>query len=94
MSQPKVSICRIVVYTLNEENIQDIQRQRERNAVLGTTAKAGDSFPMIVTRVNENDTINGKVMLDSEDTLWVSEVKEATLLGQPKPGCWSWPPRI
>lgn len=45
---------------------------------VGNPAAAGGSYPMVIVRVwGEDDTaaVNGQVILDGTDTLWVTSVK-------------------
>jgi hypothetical protein len=99
----KVSIGRIVRYTLNEQNAEDITRRREgdkREAKIhmcvwpadaqthiGNPVKAGDTFPMLIVR-DWGGNVSGQVFLDGNDVLWVTSVVEGT-----EPGTWAWPPR-
>lgn len=99
MSQPKISICRIVVYTLSESDVAVIRSRRETKPVNADAVEPGNALPMLVTRVNDN-SIDGKVMLNGEDMLWVTNIQEDTWTPgssapiSPKQGRWSWPPRI
>lgn len=43
-------------------------------AHIGSEVKEGDVFPMFVTRVNEDGTANGQVLLDGNDVLWVKNL--------------------
>lgn len=43
-------------------------------AHIGTPVVAGDECPLIVTKRHEDGTVNGQVMLDGNDTLWVQKV--------------------
>lgn len=44
----------------------------------GNEVHAGDIFPLVITRVWPADThgVNGQVLLDGNDTLWVTSVAE------------------
>lgn len=47
----------------------------------GNPAKAGDIYPMIITRVwtdtpTEADCVQGQVFLDGNDTLWTTSVQQ------------------
>lgn len=61
----------------------------------GNGVSAGETVPMIVCVVwpNEHgptfDGVNGQAILDGNDSLWVTSVKEGSEVGQ-----WSWPPRV
>ena len=41
---------------------------------------------IVVCRVWSEETVNGQVFLDGNDTLWTSSVVEGT-----EPGTWHWP---
>lgn len=43
-------------------------------AHIGEPVKAGDEFPLIITRRLENGRFSGQVILDGSDTLWVRDV--------------------
>lgn len=58
---------------------------------VGNKAKAGDVLPMTIVRAWGNQptsSVNGQVMLDGNDTLWVTSVA----CGE-KPGTFAWPVR-
>lgn len=58
----------------------------------GTDVTPGDVFPMIITRVwndGPDGEVNGQVLLDGNDTLWVTSVKQGD-----EQGCWMWPERV
>lgn len=63
-------------------------------AHIGNSASAGDILPLIVVRVWDNEFgegipgVNGQVLLDANDQLWITSAKEGSDFGQ-----WSWPPR-
>lgn len=87
---------RIVHYTLSEQDADDIARRRvdARNSLdwhrehrtgavvhLGNSVKAGDVYPLIITRVwaarpTTDTSVNGQVLLDGNDTLWVTSVQQ------------------
>lgn len=64
-------------------------------AHIGNPHHKGQVLPMIITVVWPNeygpnfDGVNGQVILDGNDTLWVTSVKEGTEDGQ-----WSWPEKV
>ena len=43
-------------------------------AHIGNAAHAGDVYPLIVTRVWDHYLVNGQVLLDGNDALWVTSV--------------------
>ncbi len=61
---------------------------------VGNPTTAGDVFPMIITRLwtdhpDEDSVVQGQVLLDGNDNLWVTSVKQGT-----EPGQWFEPPRV
>lgn len=58
----------------------------------GNKVKAGDVFPMVIVRVwgtKPDSVVNGKVLLDGNDDLWVTSVGPGD--GERR---WIWPPRV
>lgn len=97
---PKISIGRIVHYTLAAHDAEVINRRRVPLAApwpsgamvhVGNSVTEGDEFPLIVTRVwdAEAGLISGQVLLDGSDTLWVASVTPGV-----GPCNWFWPPRV
>lgn len=101
MSKP--SLGRIVHYTLHEGDAERVNRRRDHASLhmrqhqenqtgvivhVGSDVKAGDVFPLIITRVFPDGLVNGQVFLDGSDTLWVTSVAEGDSEGK-----WFWPPR-
>jgi len=64
-------------------------------AHIGNPVSAGIAVPLIITAVWPNEFgegvpgVNGQALLDGNDVLWVTSVKEGTI-----PGTWAWPPRV
>lgn len=56
-------------------------------AHIGTVVEAGDTLPLIITAVRDS-FVNGKVLLDGTDELWVQAVPEGV-----GGGAWAWPER-
>lgn len=83
---------RIVQYTLSEQDALSINKRRkdahtsgiaatESGAVVhfGNGVSAGDTYPMVIVRCwgsTEESSINGQVLLDGNDTLWVTSVSQ------------------
>lgn len=72
----------------------DWHRQERTGAQVhvGNSVNAGDVYPLIITRVwgpNENSAFNGQLMLDGNDTFWVT----STSIGEGE-GKAVWPPRV
>jgi hypothetical protein len=63
-------------------------------AHIGNSAYAEESYPMVVVRVWPDKFgpgipgVNGQVLLDGNDTFWVTSAKEGM-----EPGTWHWPVR-
>jgi sugar phosphate isomerase/epimerase len=101
------TIGRIVIYQLREADAEAINRRREdarrsmdahrMNATgvmvhVGNSVAAGDTFPMIITRVwgsEPNSLVNGQVMLDGADLYWACSVGVGV-----EAGMWRWPERV
>lgn len=88
------SIGRIVHYRLTENDVALIASQRDGTVKTGNAPREGDVYPLIITRVWEQDpteasAINGQVLLDGNDTLWVTSRKQGDELGN-----WFAPPRV
>lgn len=69
--------------------------ERETGAQIhfGNPVAEGDVFPMVITRVWNTDpgTVNGQVLLDGNDTLWLTSVTP----GEPgEPFRYFWPARV
>lgn len=83
---------RIVEYTLDNNDAERINGARkhlfvesmvQENAVAplyaGNPAAAGDKYPMVIVRVwgsSPESSVNGQVLLDGNDTLWVTSVAQ------------------
>ena len=72
---------RIVEYTLTEQDVARINEQRgtEGNSSRGNSVSTGDTYPLVITRVwgsAEGSAVNGQVLLDGNDTLWVTSVSQ------------------
>lgn len=55
-------------------------------AHIGNDVTAGEVYPMVVTRVWSETTVNGQVLLDGNDCLWASSATEGE-----GGHTWSWP---
>ncbi|MFJ8349000.1 hypothetical protein ACIQ9J_22090 [Streptomyces sp. NPDC094153] len=103
MTQQRPSVGRIVHYRLSEQDADAINRRRvdfqqsgvahQRTGVVGHVgnhAEAGETFPAVIVRVWEEPTVtvNLRVLLDGNDTLWATSRAEGS-----EPGAWAWPPR-
>ena len=86
------TVGRIVHYRLSEVDATNVASSRARSSTHGNTAREGDVFPMVIVRTwgdTEGAAVNGRVLLDGPDDLWVTSRNEGT-----GPGTWSPPPRI
>ncbi len=90
----KPTIGRTVIYKLSAENVQQIDVQRARSGAYAIFVSEGQEFPLVIVRVwpyefGDQPGVNGQVILDGPDTLWVTSVGEGT-----EPGQWHWPERV
>jgi hypothetical protein len=81
---------RIVHYTLSGMDCERINMHRAKHGFVGNTPHAGDVVPVIVVKVWSADVINGKALLDGEDTMWMTSIGKAT---GDETGTWFWPQR-
>ncbi len=85
---------RIVNYRLNQYNADSIVERRKASGGLfvGNPVKEGDTFPLIITEAwghgSPGSAVNGQVLLDGNDSLWLTSV----MVGE-GPGTFSWPVR-
>lgn len=64
-------------------------------AHIGNPAFAGEVVPLVIVHVwphefgKDVDGVNGQALLDGNDSLWVTSVREGEENGQ-----WFWPPKV
>ncbi len=96
---------RTVEFTLSAEQADGVNRRRRdgqdsgitresTGAVvhIGNDVREGDTFPLIITRVwgeTEDALVNGQVLLDGNDSLWVTSVGQGE-----GPRTWRQYPRV
>ena len=76
----KPTLGRIVQYVISLADIEAIEAQRARMAQLllispgqlGNTYVPGETVPMVIARVWSDACVNGQLILDGQDTLWVT----------------------
>jgi hypothetical protein len=94
------SIGRIVHYRLTADDATQINRRRPTGVKagagkivhVGNPVAEGEAFPLIITRVwgaVDGGAVNGQVLLDGNDSLWVTSVMEGDGLRH-----WFVPPRV
>lgn len=97
------TIGRILIYKISPEEAEQINRRRTEivdwplgaQAHIGNSAQNGDEYPLVVVRVWPDEFgpgipgVNGQLLLDGNDTLWLTSVAEGTA-----PGTWHWPERV
>lgn len=82
MSSQVPTTGRIVLYTLNQINVDMIKRCRTYSVghpveLHGNDPAADQVYPMLIVRTwgnTSNAAVNGKVFLDGNDELWVTSV--------------------
>lgn len=81
---------RIVRYRLSENDVATIAAQRAGGAGSGNPVAEGDDLPAMVVVVwpSTERRINGQVILDGNDSLWITSAPHGL-----EPGCWRWPER-
>jgi hypothetical protein len=90
----KPSIGRIVHYTLNQQDADEINRRRAADPVtgVGNQAREGDVYPAMVVRIfgeTPESAVNLQVSLDGNDQFWAT----SRTLGE-GPFHWAWPERV
>lgn len=85
-----IQVGQLVYYTAGEQQAAEMKRRRRdayekrdwhrenrTGAVVhvGNEIKAGQKYPMIVTAVWSPTLINGQVILDGNDHLWVTSIE-------------------
>lgn len=80
----KPSPGRIVAYRLSDEDADAVAFQREHARTPGNVANAEDVYPMLVVVV-DGDQVNGRVILDGTDDLWVTGRSQGADPGQWQP---------
>lgn len=89
---PDLTPGRIVLYTLNDADIERIADHREKLGPLalayGNKPHVGDVVPLIVVRAWDERRINGQAFLDGNDRLWITSAHEGEASGE-----WHYPPR-
>jgi hypothetical protein len=97
MSDQIPTVGRTVLYMMNAYNVQMVVQRRSFSAghpgeLHGNEPAVGDVYPMVIVRTwgsAANSAVNGKVLLDGNDELWVTSVA----CGESQ-GCFAWPERV
>ena len=92
---------RIVAYKLTSYDAEaiNIERRAENTSRFGNSVAAGDIYPLVITRVWSQlpgGAVNGQVLLDGNDSIWVTS---RTLMADeetsdPAMGYWAPFPRV
>lgn len=77
---------KIVRYTLTGADAVKVNKRRERNGL--DPVEAGQVLPMMIVRVRSETAVDGKVLLDGDDSLWLTNIE---LDDDATPGHWFWP---
>ncbi len=84
-----VDVGDTVLYHLSQIEADNVNRVFMRHTIVGLGLpqggghEAGQSLPMIVTKVNDDGTLNGQVLLDGNCSIWAINAAEGD--GE---GCW------
>ena len=78
----------VVVYSLDDYDVQRVNYCRSRAAICYNEVQSGQQYPGIVTLPVSADelVVNIHLLLDGDDTHWVSDVSNG-----PSSGQWQWP---
>lgn len=83
-------VGQFVSYRLSANDVESILLRRQFYNQVGERVRPGDVVPMLVTRVlarwhqDGMGALNGRLMLDGDDTHWVRYVRESSTTQ----GCW------
>lgn len=82
MAKKTLGLGTFVLYRLSAEDVDRINQNRfamvyttdlgPMKPCTGNSVAEDDIFPLLITRVSDDDTVNGQVFLDGNDTLWVT----------------------
>lgn len=101
---PPPTLGRIVHFTMNDQIAQIINAARKKaHADLraktsdrmaepvrnGNEATEGQRVAMMIVAIHSETLVNGQLMLDGNDSHWVTSVAQGE-----GAGCWSWPERV
>lgn len=94
---PFPTACRWLLYKLTAEDAEAVNARRHNaNKSMATVVHVGNDhhvgehLPMLVVRTWEHDqSFNGQVFLDGNDSLWKTSIKLGDV-----PGTAHWPPRV
>jgi hypothetical protein len=88
MTEIAMRLGKTYLYELTTDNAQQINLRRQgtqqthtaqwpegAQAHVGNYVQEGDIFPLVVTKEWPDGLVNGQVLLDGSDTLWVTSVK-------------------
>lgn len=97
VTKTPVTVGRLVLYKLSQQDADEINRRRDgfqeegwpltAQRHVGNRAYEGDTLPCLVVTVHSDECFNGQVFLDGNDSLWVT----STIKGE-TPGTWDWMP--
>ena len=98
-----IQIGDTVLYSLSVDDAKNINRRYDHAAAnretfkehqwgyqvhLGSKVYPGEVLPMTITQIWPDYTVNGKVILDGTDSLWVTIVQAGEDHNKPTPGRW------
>lgn len=91
---PRPTVGRVVLYTLSDQDAQRVAEARHASPATrtGNRAEAGQVYPMVIVRAwgdQPHSAVNGQVLLDGDDTLWVTSVTAGE-----GPRHFAWPQRV
>lgn len=90
---PMPTLGRIVHLKLSPQHVAAINHQRSLLSLMANPVSVGQIVPMIITAVHSETCVNGKLILDGPDTLWVLSATRADDADMAD-GDWKWPERV
>ncbi|SFK73580.1 hypothetical protein [Streptomyces pini] len=87
------AIGRTVHYALTRDDVDLIKRRRDTHPdrAVGNPVTEGDTYPAVIVRVWDDNSVNLRVWLDGTDDLWAPSRHHGTT---DEPGTWAWPARV
>ncbi len=83
----KIQIGQIVHYRMSQADADQVLANRRNTGGAGNRPRGGDILPFMIVVVHDEHCVNGKVLLDGMDELWMTSCVEGD-----GPGQWFLPP--
>ncbi|MEE8372948.1 MAG: hypothetical protein V3R87_04500 [Dehalococcoidia bacterium] len=83
----KIQIGQIVHYHMSQADADQVLANRRNAGSAGNRPRGGDVLPFMIVVVYDEHCVNGRVVLDGTDILWMTSCTEGD-----GPGQWFLPP--